>query len=41
MHVITLTIIINNHIKSMVFTVAYINAALVVLGIMWLELYNP
>ena len=41
-HIITLTIIINgNHIKTVVFTVVNINAAPVILGIIWLELYNP
>ena len=40
-HIITLTIIINDYIESMVFTVAHISAAPAVLGMILLELHNP
>ena len=42
MHIITLIIIINgDHIKTVVFIAVNINIAPVVLGMIWLELYNP
>ena len=42
MHIITLTIIINSdYIETVVFTAVNIDAAPAVLGIIWLELYNP
>ena len=41
MYIITLIIIINgNHIKTVIFTVVNINVIPVILGIIWLKLYN-
>ena len=38
---IKLSLIIGNYIKNLIFQIANISPAPIILGIIWLEIYNP